>query len=147
MWRQEGEEKMDNVIMENAYINYDGCVQVDPYIILVSLWNKLIDEEGEDKGYGGKVFSNNKEFFKNSFDNAYDAAWAVSVGDYKWTDTFVFFNREGNLSSFSHWNDENSPIDIDRIDVSHLIDGLKKMRQTNKVDNIPRAIHDALEED
>ena len=135
---------MENVIEEIAYVSYDERVQINFDTLIAALWNKYIDYKG---GYN-KIFLNNREFFENSFENAYDAAWAVSSGDWRWTDSFVFFNREGYISSFSQWDDENSPIDMDRIDISHLINGLQDL-QTNKkmyVNNIPRAIHDALQE-
>ena len=133
---------MENVILENAYVNYDGRVQIDYRIIIISLWNKLIEEEGREEN---KVYPNNEEFFENSFENAYDAAFAVSSGKWRWTDDYVYLNSEGYLFSFSHLDDENSPIDMDRIDISHLINGLQDL-QTNNVNNIPRAIHDALQE-
>ena len=144
--RQEGEEKMDmeNVAEEIAYVNYKECVEVNFDALIATLWNKYI----EYKGGFNKIFMNNKEFFKNSFKDKYDAAWAVSSGDWRWTDDFAYFDSEGNLSSFSHWDDERSPIDIDKIDISHIIQALQDIQTNDKryVDNIPRAIHDALKE-
>lgn len=135
---------MENVVEEIAYVNYKECVEVNFDALIAAVWNKYVEYKG---GYN-KIFLNNKEFFKTSFEDKYDAAWAVSSGDWRWTDSFVFFDSEGNLTSFSHWNDERSPIDIDKIDVSPLIDGLKKFHKKNDkryvVDNIPKAIHEAL---
>ena len=131
-----------------AYKNYSGQVEIDLDTVLVSLWNAYIEAdeaEGRDK-----IYLNNKGFFENSFENAYDAAWAVSLsGKWNWTDNFVYFDKDGYLTSFSHWNDENSPIDIDKIDVGLLIDGLKKWSKNKtckqgQENNISRAIHDAL---
>lgn len=130
--------------MEIAYVNYDRRVQVDMDMLIISLWNKYASYEGRDN----RIYLNNMEFFKKSFKNSYDAAWAVSSGNWRWTDDFVTFNDGGHLSSFCHWNDKNSPIDIDKIDIKQLINKLQDM-QTNKkgyVNNIPRAIHDALKE-
>lgn len=130
--------------MEIAYINYDRSVKVDMEMFIISMWNKYTEYAIRDN----RIYLNNVEFFEKSFKNSYDAAWAVSTGNWKWTDDFVCFDKEGHLSSFCHWNDKNSPIDIDRIDISSLINGLKRL-QTNKkgyVNNIPRAIHDALKE-
>ena len=134
--------------MEIAYVDYNERVQVSFDALIVSLWNSYIEAEG--KGRSNKISLNNKEFFENSFDNAYDAAFAESLsGKWTWSDDFVCFDEDGYLTSFSHWDDENSPIDIDKIDIGHLIDGLKNFR--NKQDkqghvdnNISRAIHDAL---
>ena len=105
-----------------TYKNYNDEIEIDVDTVLISLWNSFIECEG----YGSKICLNNKEFFENSFDNAYDAAWAVSYGDWRWTDEYAYFDSEGFLVSFSHWNDGNSPIDLDKIDISNLINGLKK---------------------
>ena len=135
---------MENVIEEIAYVNYNDSVEVNFDALIVARCNKYIEYAG---GYN-KIFLNNKEFFKTSFEDKYDTAWAVSSGDWRGTDSFVFFNREGNLSSFSHWDDENSPIDIDKIDTSSLINELQRWQTIKKgyVNSIPRAIHDALQE-
>lgn len=135
---------MENVI-NAVYVNYDGCVTISMDALIVTMWNRYIEYNGGEN----KISLNDKEFFKNSFDNAYDAAWAASVGNYRWTDTFVCFDEWGHLMSFSHWGDENSPIDLDKIDISHIIQALQDMQTKNKkgcVNNIPRAIHDALQE-
>ena len=126
--------------LENLFfINYKDRVEIDEDILLVAAWNAYVDmcKKGEI------CFNNNEKFFENSFKNAYDAAWAVSFSD-RWNrnDKFVYFNMDGYLTSFTHWDDKNSPIDIDKIDISNLINNLKK----RPVDNIPRAIHDALKE-
>ena len=138
---------MENVMESLVYMTYDGKVQVDLDLLFVVAWNKLMEEEG----YGNKIFLNNKEFFKNSFNNPYDVAWAVSYGNYRWADDYAYFNREGHLMSFSRLDDKNSPIDLEKIDIAHLIDGLKRWQKNDKkryvVNNIPRAIHDALQEE
>ena len=134
--------------MENLfYINYSNCVEVSLDALIISMWNKYIDMEG--KG-GNKIYINNEEFFENSFNNSYDAAYAVSSGDYKWTDEYVYFNSEGYLTSFSHCEDDTCPIDLDRIEIEYLIQSLKRLQalQDKKWDdNISfRAIHDALKD-
>ena len=137
---------MENVAEEIAYVNYKECVEVNFDALIAAVWNKYIEYKG---GYN-KIFLNNKEFFKTSFEDKYDAAWAVSSGDWRWSDSFVFFDSKGNLTSFSHWDDENSPIDMNKIDISHIIDGLNSLRQTKDkkgyVNNISPAIHEALQE-
>ena len=126
---------------KNMEKNY---VKVDMDMILISIYNSLIDMEDEE-GYG-KICYNDEDFFNNTFENAYDAAWAVAIGDWRCTDDFVYFNNKGHLTSFNHWDDERSPINLDRIDISNLINGLKNKKKRYVVDNIPKAIHDALEE-
>ena len=121
--------------MDIMYVDYDGRVQVSFDALIVAMWNK---------GGNKKISLNNKEFFENSFENPYDAAWAVSISDWKWTDEFVYFNEEGHITSFNHWDDKNSPIDLDRIDVGHLIDGLKRWHKKEQEGSISIAIHDAL---
>lgn len=137
---------MENVIEEIAYVNYNDRVEVNFDTLIAALWNKYIEYKG---GYN-KIFFNDKEFFKTSFEDKYDAAWAVSSGDWRGTDDFVYFNREGNLTSFSHWNDENSPIDTDKIDINYLIRALQDLQalqdKKGQENSIPRAIHDALKE-
>ena len=129
----------------SAYKNYGGQVEVDTDTVLVSMWNAYLEAEGEDN----KISLNNKEFFKNSFENAYDAAHAVAIGNWRWTDTFIFFDEDGYLVSFTHWDDETSPIDLDKINIDSLIQNIKNSKKNKKryvVNNIPRAIHDALQE-
>lgn len=131
--------------MENVfYVNYDGCIQISFDALIIGMWNRYI-EYNECKN---KICLNNKEFFEKSFNNSYDAAWAATLsGRWDWKDDFVYFGDDGYLTSFSHWDDENSPIDLDKINISPLIDGLKKIPQKNKKEkSISRAIHDALQE-
>ena len=115
-------------------------VEVDIDMILVSIYKSC--EENEDN----KIAYNDADFFNNSFDSPFDAAWAVSIsGKWKWNDDFVYFDDEGNLTSFSRWDDETSPIDLDKLDISRLINNLKRCKKDRYVvNNIPRAIHDAL---
>ena len=124
-----------------VYVNYEGRVEISLDLLFVVAWNKLIEEEG----YGNKISLNNKEFFETSFNNLYDVAWATSYGNYRWADDYVYFNTEGHLISFSHWDDENSPIDIDRIDISSLA-GLQDLQRQENNCPISRAIQKALDE-
>ena len=121
---------------KNFFENIDIDVVLDT--ILIPLWNEYI----EKTGYGEKIFPNEAEFFNDGrFVTQYDAAWAVSIGDWRRTDEYVCFNEEGFLVSFQHWGDKNSPVDITR---------LSTWIQTNKkgyvVNSIPPAIHEALQE-
>ena len=45
--------------MENAYMTYDGKIRVDSYVIIIALWNKFLEEEGN----GNKISLNGKDFF------------------------------------------------------------------------------------
>lgn len=129
--------KLENVF----YTNYEGRIQIDEDILLVAAWNEYASTMDEET-----ICLNDKEFFENFFANKYDTAWAVSLSE-KWSreDRFVYFNFNGRLSSFTHWNDENSPIDVDKIDINNLIN-INKINKKRYVNNIPRAIHDALKE-
>ena len=115
-------------------------VDVDMDMVLISIYNAQIEDN--------KISYNDKDFFESTFENKYDAAWAVSIsGKWTWSDDFVFFGEDGNITSFNHWNDERSPIDLDKLDISQLINNLKKQQKKRYVvDNIPKAIHDALQE-
>ena len=131
----------------NAYITYDGKVRIDSYEIIVSMWNAYA--EGGNKS---KVYLNNSDFFEKNFKNKYDAAWAVSIGDWRWTDDFVYFNEDGHLTSFSRCEDNTCPIEMDKIDIGYLIRALQDIEKDHKKEhkkeydnNISRAIHDALE--
>ena len=109
--------------------------------ILIPAWNEYINRVG----YGEKIFPNEAEFFNDGkFPSPYDAAWAVSLGDYRRTDEYVCFDDEGYLTSFCHWNDKNSPVDITRLSTWMQVNKIDKKYVVN---NIPRAIHDALQHD
>ena len=98
-------------------------IDVNMDMVLVSLWNAYVEAEGRDN----KIYVNDADFFNSTFDNSYDAAWAVSLsGRWSWTDEFVYFDDEGYITSFSHWDDERSPINLDKLDISQLINNLKK---------------------
>ena len=114
-------------------------VPVDIDMILVSIYNSCNADN--------KICINDADFFEDAFESPFDAAWAVSLsGRWTWSDDFVCFDAEGHLTSFSHWDDENSPIDLDELDISQLIQSLKKCKKDRYVvNNIPRAIHDALD--
>ena len=117
-------DMMENVAENMFYENYNQRVEVSFDALIVSMWNR---------GGENKVFLNNKEFFENSFESAYDAACAVSFsGKWRWEDDFVYVDEGGYLASFSHWDDENSPIDADRLDISQLIEGMKKWPKKDK---------------
>ena len=123
---------------KNMEKNY---VKVDMDMIIISIYNSLMDEDG-------KICHNDEDFFEAEFNNKYDAAWAVSLSHaWAWSDDFVYLNGEGYLTSFNHWDDEKSPIDLDKLDISKLINSLKRQHKNRYVvNNIPKAIHDALEE-
>lgn len=78
---------------------------------IVSLWNHYVDENGLDE----RVYLNLPDEINKAFSTPYDVALAMSHGDWYPTDRHFFFNRFGNLISFNHWDDEQSPIDIDLI--------------------------------
>ena len=115
-------------------------VNVSMDMVLISIYNAH-----EEKN---KVYINDKDFFANTFENAYDAAWAVSLsGKWHWTDDFVYFDTDGYLTSFSRCDDETCPIDMDKIDIDYLIRALQDLQKNKRyvVNDIPRAIHEALE--
>ena len=133
-----------NMDIENiVYTDYTGHVKIDEDALIVSMWNKYIEGENNDN----KVFRNTPENFNEKFKNPYDAAWAVGISrNWRWTDEYAYFDDEGYLTSFSHWDEETSPIQIDKIDISNLINLKKGYVDNIPVNNIPRAIHDALKE-
>ena len=115
-----------------------NSIDMNMDMVLISIYNAQADE---------KIYVNDKDFFINTFESPYDAAQAVSLsGQWRWTDDYVFFNNEGYITSFNHWDDKNSPINIDKLDICQLINSLKNFRnkQGCVVNNISRAIHDAL---
>ena len=111
-------DMMENVAENMFYENYNQRVEVSFDALIIAMWNKYSKN---------KISLNNKEFFENTFDNSYDAAWAVSLsGKWQWADDYVCFDEEGYLSSFTHWDDEGSPIDLDKLDICQLVNSLKK---------------------
>lgn len=137
--------EMENNVMETVlYVDYNDRVQIDLDAFMVTLWNKYIEYKGRGEN---KIFLNDKGFFEGVFKNSYDAACAVAIGDWRYTDEYVFFNSDGYITSFCHWDDDNSPIDINKIDVHNLFRGLQDLQNLqNKNSVISRAIHDALQE-
>ena len=130
-------------IMENAiaYVDYSERVRIDYDALIVVMWNAFVEYRG---GYD-KVFVNDKDFFEKSFDTAFAAVHAVSLsGNYTWSDDYVYFDSNGYIASFNHWDDANSPIDPGRIDINDLARDIKKLKNGYVVNNIPKAIHDAL---
>ena len=111
--------------MEDVFfVDYDGRIQIDEDMLIVNAWNEYV--KYVDRG-GEKICFNDEEFFENTFTNKCDAAWAVSLsGKWQHTDKFVYFSMEGYLTSFTHWDDKNSPINMDKIDIDSLINNLKK---------------------
>ena len=146
--RQERRIIMENVAEKIFYIGYNQHIAVDADALIVSAWNAYV---GGEEGKENFISLNNKEYFENSFENKYDAAWAVSMSNkWDWRDEFVFIDEEGYLVSFSRWDDENSPINIDKLDICQLIDELGRLKKKQKKEqeednNISRVIHEALE--
>ena len=71
-----------------VYKNYNDGIEVDIDTVLVSLWNAYL--EGEDRRYDNRIYVNDKDFFVNTFENSYDAAWSVSLsGKWAWSDDYV----------------------------------------------------------
>ena len=136
--------------MDIMYENFSGQIEIDTDALIVSAWNAYVEADftlGEEEG-NNKIFLNNKEYFENSFKTPYDAAIAVASGNWSWTDDFVYFDDKGYLVSFSHWDEETCPIDIEKINIDYLFDGLEKLKKKQKKEqdnNISRVIHDALE--
>ena len=131
-----------------AYKNDNDEVELDMDTVFVSMWNAYLEALLKDN----KIHFNNKEFFENAFKNAYDAVWAVSLsGRWRHDDEFVSFDEDGYLVSFTHWNDENSPINLNKIDIDidNFIQSIKKQQKNKKRydnNNISREISDALKE-
>ena len=95
-----------------------------------------MEAEGKE---GNKIFLNDEEFFSHMFDNQYDVARAISLSkSWVWSDDYVYFDKDGYITSFSHWDDEKSPIDLDRLDI------LIKNKKKRYVNNISRSISEAL---
>ena len=113
-------------------------VDVNMDMVLISIYNSSSEDN--------KIYVNDADFFADTFESAYDAAWAVSLsGQWNWADDYAYFDEDGYITSFTHWDDENSPIDLDKLDICQLISSLKKWHKKEYiVNNIPSAIHDAL---
>ena len=116
-------------------------IDVNMDMMLISIYNAQAEE---------KIFFNDRDFFDDEFADPFDAAHAVALsGRWDCADDFVYIDEERRIVSFNHWDDENSPVDLDKLDICQLINSLKKWHKNKKryvVNNIPRAIHDALQE-
>lgn len=119
-----------NIFENYTYINYNEKIQIDSEIIIISLWNRLL----EMKGKGGRIFRNNREYFFREFADTYDAVRAVSAsaGNYRWTDEFVYIDEnKGCLMSFSLLDDVSCPINLDEIAIGNLIQELTDLENKN----------------
>lgn len=86
------------------------AIEVMPNAKVIKLWNECI----RDNDYSdNEVFFNNRVFFNEMFDSAYDAVLSVTYGDWKERDEYVVFDSHKNAQSFTSWEDMNSPIDAD----------------------------------
>ena len=78
---------------------------------VINLWNNYVGEKcypHED----GTIYTNNCAVF-NSFFTPYDAVMSVLYGHYKEEDNYVIIDEHDNVQSFTNWDDEKSPVDID----------------------------------
>lgn len=76
---------------------------------IVSLWNRYCEENDLE----GEIRLNLRRAINECFSTPYDVAMTIGYGDWNPTDMYFFFNQFGALISFNHWDDEQSPIDID----------------------------------
>ena len=75
----------------------------------------IIQAERSKKCYpheDGTIYTNNCAFF-NTFFTPYDAVLTVMHGNYKEEDNYVIIDGHDNVQSFTNWDDEKSPVDID----------------------------------
>ena len=78
---------------------------------VINLWNNYVGEKcypHED----GTIYTNNCAFF-NTFFMPFDAVLAIMHGNYKEEDNYVIIDEHKNVQSFTNWDDEKSPVDID----------------------------------
>ena len=76
---------------------------------IINLWNECVEE----KSYPyNTIYTNNCAFF-NTFFMPFDAVCAVMHGHYDEDDTHVIIDEHDNVQSFTNWDDEKSPVDID----------------------------------
>ena len=78
---------------------------------VINLWNNYVEEKcypHEDD----TIYTNNCAFF-NTFFMPFDAVCAVMHGHYNENDNYVIIDESDNVQSFTNWDDEKSPVDID----------------------------------
>jgi hypothetical protein len=75
---------------------------------VIDIWNEYIQDAGH-----GEISSNDEAFFVDMFISPYDAVLAAAYGDWNVNDDYVCLDDHENLQSFSHWQDDNSPVDAD----------------------------------
>ena len=76
---------------------------------VINLWNECVEENAY---LYNVVYTNNCAFF-NTFFMPFDAVLAVMHGNYKEEDNYVIIDEHKNVQSFTNWDDEKSPVDID----------------------------------
>ena len=88
--------------------------------------SQLLDLAKECYSYNGTcdwadVFGNDEFFFKDMFDDAYDAVRAVYFGEYNFHDDYVRFDAYGNLETLTDYQLEKEARDF----VDDIIDALE----------------------
>ena len=78
---------------------------------VINLWNNYVGEKCYPRE-DGTIYTNNCAVF-NSFFTPYDAVMSVLYGHYNENDNYVIIDESENVQSFTNWDDEKSPVDID----------------------------------
>ena len=79
---------------------------------VINLWNECVAEKSYPYNTIYTIYTNNCAFF-NTFFTPYDAVCAVMHGHYDEDDNYVIIDEHDNVQSFTNWDDEKSPVDID----------------------------------
>ena len=79
---------------------------------VINLWNKYVGEKCYPYNTIYTIYTNNCAFF-NTFFMPFDAVCAVMHGHYNENDDYVIIDEHDNVQSFTNWDDEKSPVDID----------------------------------
>ena len=78
---------------------------------VINLWNNYVGEKCYPHE-NDTIYTNNCAVF-NSFFTPYDAMMSVLYGHYNENDNYVIIDESENVQSFTNWDDEKSPVDID----------------------------------
>lgn len=88
---------------------------------VVAAWN---EKSLAQNYFNNVVYKNNEKFFREHFNDAWEAVRATTCGHWEFNDPYVVFNGYKNVDSFYYLDDEKSPICFQEL-ADYIVDNEK----------------------